>query len=305
VSQREYLNTTAQSDLALDHCVVASQDLETDALLLKEMGFTLTPRSDLSAVGVANYLVLFPPQRPEVASFMEIMAAQKPLADLHPAMASVLRQPGGLRWVVLATHDCQASHAALAARGAQLPEPVHVRREWKISAEQSVWPEFDVTFPQATGLPLPFNTCQYHNVSLYHRSAWLEHANGSIAMVAALALAKEPQRIAEQYARFWGHATRQSSPGCWTVKTGASDFVVFGQEAAKRHFAGLPDQATTLEESARYLGLRFASKHMSHTRTYVEHALPTHDASHMVNTPAGFAITMPDHTQWIMEWIAS
>jgi hypothetical protein len=235
---------------------------------------------------------------------MEIMAAQKPLADLHPAMASVLHKPGGLRWVVLATLDCHASHAALAARGAQLPEPVHVRREWKISAEQSVWPEFDVTFPQATGLPLAFNTCQYHNVSLYHKSDWLEHANGSVAMVAALAVAKEPQRIAEQYAHFWGHAARQISAGCWAVATGASDLVVFGQEAAARHFAGLPDQATALEESARYLGLRFASKHILHTHTYVERAQHAHGALHMINTSAGFAITMPDRAQWIMEWIA-
>jgi Glyoxalase-like domain len=303
VSSAALLDTANQRDLALDHCVVSSNDLEADAALLRRLGFTLTPRSDLSAVGVANYLVLFPPKREDVASFMEIMAAQKPLADLHPAMAAVLSQAGLLRWVVLATPDCQASHTALAARGAHLSHPVHVKREWKISAEQSVWPEFDVTFPQSAGLPLPFNTCQYHNVSLYHRPAWLDHANGSVAMLSALAIAHDPQLVAEQYARYWGHVAQQVSAGCWVVGTGATDLLVFSAQAAARYFAGLTEMATTLDEPARFLGLRLASKHLPQTRQYIEQALLADGASLTINTPSGFAITMPGHQQWIMEWI--
>jgi Glyoxalase-like domain len=303
VSSAALMDAVTQRDLALDHCVVASNDLEADAALLRRLGFTLTPRSDLSAVGVANYLVLFAPQREDVASFMEIMAVQKPLADLHPAMAAVLSQAGRLRWVVLATIDCQASHTALAARGAQLPTPVHVKREWKISAEQSVWPEFDVTFPQSAGLPLPFNTCQYHNVSLYHRPSWLDHANGSVAMLSALAIAHDPQLVAEQYSRYWGHVAQQVSAGCWSVATGASDLLVFGKDSAARYFAGLPEMATALDEPARFVGLRLASKHLPLTRQYIEQALLAEGESRTISTPSGFAITMPGHPQWVMEWI--
>ncbi len=302
----------AKVDLTVDHCVIATNDLEADAMLLQKLGFTLTPRSELQQVGVANYLVLFRPNDSCGASFMEIMAPQRPTESLHPAMAQVLTGPSRIRWVVLATENAEASHLALVNQGANLNQPSYVKREWKLSNVESVWPEFKVTFPTfptSKALPLPFNTCQYFNVKLYHRSVWLKHANGSTVLNAVMVLARDASHFAASYARAWGLQSLpcpQSGKDAWRVHTKGIDLLIFQSSSALQDWSGLSrkqiELATSLaaNESAKYLGVQIGSDQLDNTRDHICSALGLDPI--FGSTSRGYAIAVPNHPEWLIEW---
>jgi hypothetical protein len=202
--------------MTIDHVVAHVADLDAAAARMAELGFTLSPRSDLDNVGVANHLVLFEPEDPTCASFFELMMPTRPAAGLHPAMAAVLGGPPAWRWFVLASADAHADHALLAAQGVDMSAPVHVRREWCIAPGESVWPEFDVTFP--CGGVLPFNLCQYHDVRLYQRAEWMRHANGARRLQALVAVDDAAQASAERHARWLGSRAVPMGGGVWRVE---------------------------------------------------------------------------------------
>lgn len=247
--------------LAVDHCVANTQDLEGSAEVLRRLGFVLSPRSDLDGVGVANHLILFEPHTSGCASFFEIMSPTRNASSLHPAMREVLQGPARLSWLVLASGDAKRSYAHVQAHGMHMPAPVRVKREWKIDG-QSFWPEFDVTFPsQPDAQIVPFNLCQYHNVHLYHRSSWMQHANGARRLLAALAIVDDPEQSSRVYAQLWDAQSRMIAPGIWRVSLGQTSLDFLSAPAWKRRYpdhpvrqglAGLRLQVQDVQSTAQY-----------------------------------------------------
>lgn len=238
--------------LSIDHVVAGVQDLEGTALHLRELGFLSSPRSELQSVGVANRLMLLAPADSACASFFELMQVTD-RAVLHPAMAAMLDAPPAWRWLVLATRDAAASHALLAAQGLAMTAPVHVRREWTVAPGESVWPEFDVTFPAP--IELPFNLCRYHNVSLYQRPDWMRHPNGATRLLSVWAISTEPRALAHRMARWFGSTASPAagSDEVWVVAGRPTQLEIWTAPAFARAHGRVP-------VPAGYAGLRIQAR---------------------------------------------
>ncbi|WP_395713624.1 VOC family protein [Reyranella sp.] len=216
----------------IDHLLTYVRDLDAAAATFRRMGFTLSPLSRIEAMGISNHLVLMRQGIPGFANYIELMSAHD-RARLPPPMAKVLSGPEGIKSMVLGTEDAVAAQQAMLKHGFAAAPPVHVKREWKIAPEQSVFPEFDVLMPVAA--PLAFNACRYFNVDLYLRPEWRVHANGAQRMTTVFAVADEPAAVARRYGDLFDASTRQSGEAVCTTP-GQVDLAVMSSETAKRRF---------------------------------------------------------------------
>ncbi|MBN8938446.1 MAG: VOC family protein [Rhizobiales bacterium] len=193
---------------AIDHLLTYVRDLDAAARFFDALGFTLTPESRIDAMGIVNRLILFPETVGGSANFIELMSVSD-AGRLPPAMARLLSGEEGIKSMVLSFPDAAKAHAHLTGLGCPFAPPVHVRREWTISATESVWPEFDVLLPIDD--VVTFNGCRYHNVALYRRPAWTEHRNGARAFDRVDCRAGDPPRVARRLAAIFGRPDTASA----------------------------------------------------------------------------------------------
>jgi hypothetical protein len=280
--------------LEIDHCVANVTDLDAAAAFVRSAGFTLSPRSDLTAVGVANHLVLFDPPQPNCAAFFELMTTTQP-TKLHPAMAQVLQGQARLSWLVMGSSHAQTSYEHLVQHGSAMPAPVHVKREWRLSQQESIWPEFDVTFPVQH--PLPFNLCQYHNVELYHRAEWRQHANGARQLVAALAVAAQPEQLAHELARLWDMPAHALGAGHWRVGGAAVGLELL----SPAHYRAMYNAEVPLNaDLPAYAGLKLRCKDLAASAAFFDgQGFTRHPSSQST-----WFIRLEPHVHCIMEFCA-
>ena len=186
---------------AIDHLLTFVRDLDEAARLFDRLGFTLTPESRIEAMGIVNRLILFPDASEGSANFIELMSVFD-AARLPTAMAALLSGDEGIKSMVLSLGNVERAHAHFVALGCPFGPPAHVRREWRLSATESVWPEFDVLLP--VNDVVTFNGCRYHNVELYRLPAWTTHRNGARAFDRVYCAAADPQAAASRLANILG-----------------------------------------------------------------------------------------------------
>jgi catechol 2,3-dioxygenase-like lactoylglutathione lyase family enzyme len=186
---------------AIDHLLTNVRDLDEAARFYDRLGFTLTPESRIEAMGIVNRLILFPDASDGSANFIELMSVFD-AARLPPAMAALLSGDEGIKSMVLSLGDVERAHAHFVALGCPFGPPFHVRREWRLSATESVWPEFDVLLP--VNDVVTFNGCRYHNVNLYRLPAWTTHRNGARAFDRVYCAAADTQAAASRLAKILG-----------------------------------------------------------------------------------------------------
>lgn len=220
------------ADVRLDHLLTYVPSLEAAAALFTKMGFTLSPRSSIDAMGISNHLILMNPVGPGRANYLELMSSHD-RSKLGTTMERILSGPAGTRSMVLAAENVSKFHRRVGELGFVASEPVHARREWKIPGEPSVFPEFDVILPVEA--PLRFNACQYYNVELYLRPEWRVHANGAKRIAKCFAVADEPASLAS-YALLFGQPGRECSDGSWRYPTGEIDLQVLTPAVAQQRF---------------------------------------------------------------------
>lgn len=188
---------TANPVRAIDHLLTFVRDLDEAARFFDGLGFTLTPESRIEAMGIVNRLILFADAEDGSANYIELMSVFD--ADrLPPPMAALLSGDEGIKSMVLSLGDIEKARDHFVALGCPFGPPIHVRREWKLSATESVWPEFDVLLPVAD--VVTFNGCRYHNVELYRRPAFTSHRNGARAFDRVYCAATDPSAAAARLA---------------------------------------------------------------------------------------------------------
>jgi hypothetical protein len=127
-----------------------------------------------------------------------------------------------------------------------------VRREWVLGDGSSVHPAFDVLLPQDAGLT--FNACRYHNVDLYRRPEWTQHANTVTAMEALICVAPDPKRLAIRFGEVLEcHA--HPTEGGFTLSFGGVAMEVLAPYAAASRFGSY----ATVADRAHYLGYRLCA----------------------------------------------
>ena len=221
----------------LDHLMTFVQDLDSASATYEQLGFTLSPVSHITTMGISNRLVLLSPRTPGAANFIELMQ----VADsrlLPPPMRVVLSGEEGIKSMVLMTRDAYAAQAKLAKAGYPFAPPAHVRREWKIPGEASAWPEFDVLLPIPA--PLAFNVCQYHNVGLYLRRDWLEHPKSAQHLLAAIGVAANPSQAVIYFEKMFGARANKGSDGGYSVSPGQTSLVLYTPTDFRAHFGVRP-----------------------------------------------------------------
>ncbi|TWT10067.1 VOC family protein [Reyranella sp. CPCC 100927] len=236
-----------QPVIEIDHLLTYVRDLDHAATLFRRMGFTLSPISRIEGMGISNHLVLMHPGVPGAGNYIELMAAHD-RARLPSVMAQTLSGGEGIKSMVLSAADAHAAQAAFVAQGFNADPPVHVKREWPIGPDESVFPEFDVLLP--VDAPLVFNCCRYFNVELYLRPDWMEHANSARCLRSVLAVAAEPQRIVATFASVFGRPPI-GGPDVVRVSPGAVDLVLMTPAALRERY-GLDVSAP--DQGARYIG---------------------------------------------------
>jgi len=186
---------------AIDHLLTFVRDLDEAARFYDRLGFTLTPESRIEAMGIVNRLILFPDASDGSANFIELMSVFD-AARLPPAMAALLSGDEGIKSMVLSLGDVERARAHFVALGCPFGPPIHVRREWRLSATEAVWPEFDVLLPVDD--VVTFNGCRYHNVELYRLAAWTAHRNGARGFDRIYCAAADPRTAASRLANILG-----------------------------------------------------------------------------------------------------
>jgi hypothetical protein len=193
-------------------------------------------------------MVLFAEAAPGCANFIELMSVAD-RARLPPPMASLLSGEERVKSMVLATPDAARCHAHLTGLGMPFAPPLHVRREWVLEGGSSVYPEFDVLLPQDAGLT--FNACRYHDVDLYRRPEWTQHANTVTAMEALICIAPDPRALAIRFGEVL-ECKAHPTEGGFTLNCGGVALEVLTPSAATLRFGSF----ATGVERARYLGYR-------------------------------------------------
>lgn len=253
--------TAVAPDVRLDHLLTYVPALDAAADLFTRMGFTLSPRSSIDAMGISNHLILMNPLGAGRANYLELMSPHA-RDRLNETMQRVLSGPAGIRSMVLATDTIERFHRRMAELGFDAPAPVHARREWKIPGEPSVFPEFDVVLPVEA--PLRFNACRYYNVELYLRPEWRLHANGAKRIKTCFALADDPASLAS-YSVLFGQASNQLSDGSWRFPTGEIDLVVLTPAAARQRF----ELERVENAGVAYLGYEITVASLEHLRAHL------------------------------------
>lgn len=202
----------------IDHLLTAVADAEAAGSAFERLGFTVTPLSVIGSMGLANRLVLLDPLTEGAANFIELMALHDP-TRANPAMRSLLEGPPGIRSLVMASFDAEASRAALEVQG-YAPGPVHkVEREWVLPSGERLDVAFDVLLPMPA--PFAFNVCRYRTLQHYLRPEWRVHPNGAQSLVAVHAVTADPDAATAFYAKLFGKPAERLADGSLVVGPGA------------------------------------------------------------------------------------
>ncbi len=256
----------------IDHLLTYVADLDVASAAYERLGFRLTPRSEIGAMGIANRLALLSPLTAGTGNYIELMSAAD-RTRLPPPMATTLSGTEGVKSMVMATPDAHKAQAELVANGYGFAPPVHVKREWVIPGEGSVWPEFDVMLPIAA--PLPFNLCRYFNLDLYLRQDWRTHPNGARHLIATFAVAPDAHATARYYEALFGQAATLGADGAWIVRAAAVELSIYDPLSFASCFGVAPPAADT----PRYAGYRIATADGDALRTLLARnkvaAIPT------------------------------
>lgn len=186
----------------LDHLMIGVGALDPAAAAFEQAGFTVTPASAMPTIGLANRCVLFTPEAPGVANYLELLHHDPMRAT--PFMRGLLAGADGIKSLVLGCDDVAAASARLAELGAPpTAAPVRIERRWALPSGEALDLAFTVATPALDAPPIYCNLCQHHTLAHYLRPEWRTHANGARRLVAVLAEADRPAAVEAWYARLY------------------------------------------------------------------------------------------------------
>lgn len=246
----------------IDHLMTAVHDPQSAGATFESLGFTATPLSLITAMGLGNRLVLFTPLTAGTANFIELFGITDP-ARVQPVMGELLRGEEGLRSMVLSGPDAAQSHRELVASGYPFAPPIDVEREWRLPSGEVVKPAFRVLLPVPA--PFSFNFCEYKTLSYYLRPEWLTHANGARSVIAVWCIAEDLADAADYYEALYGSRAERSN-GWYSVGPGAVRMRIGTRDAIEHALPG----TALLGGATRYVGYTIRVARIEETRRYFD-----------------------------------
>ena len=227
---------------AIDHLVLAVNDLEAAREAYRRMGFTLTPRAQ-HPWGTANSLVQLQ------GNFLELLAVAEPekIPAPEPSRFSFgafnqtfLKRRQGLSMLVFESKDARRDQAEFASRGLETYEPFDFSRQAKLPDGNLKTVAFSLAFVTEPRMPdAAFFTCQQHAPEFFWKPDYQRHANGARAVVEVVMLANDPGGLAEFFGKLVEPDAVSSSEGALRVVLGHGALTVLDATRLAQRFPGI------------------------------------------------------------------
>lgn len=236
----------------IDHLMVHVHDTEAAGRAFEALGFTVTPKSTMVALGISNRCVLFQPAGDQCCNYIELMAKEDP-ARVPPFMQDILGDAEGPVSLVMATPDAQAAADQLADAGVACQPPFAVTRDWHLTDGVDVQVSFAVCIPTIGQSPLYWNLCEHRTRQHYVRPDMTAHANGAVRISGIDAVTPDAAQAASVLARQWGVEVATGATGKHMVVPG--DVTLAIQESVQSRITGLRIEGLNLPDTACLCGL--------------------------------------------------
>jgi len=227
---------------ALDHLVLAVNDLEAAREAYARMGFTLTPPAQ-HPWGTANSLVQLQ------GNFLELLAIadQAKIPAPEPGRFSFgafnqtfLKRREGLSMLVFQSTDARRDQAEFKARGVETYEPFDFSRQAKLPDGSTKTVAFSLAFATEPRMPeAAFFTCQQHAPEFFWKPEYQRHANGARAVVEVVMLGNDPGGLVEFFGKLVEPAAVTRSEGALRVGLGEGALRVLDATRLAQRFPGI------------------------------------------------------------------
>lgn len=236
----------------IDHLMVHVHDADAAGRAFEALGFTVTPKSVMVALGLSNRCVLFRPAVEGCCNYIELMAREDP-ARVPPFMHDILGDAEGPVSLVMATPDAQAAADQLADTGVACQPPFAVTRDWHLADGVDVQVSFAVCIPTTGQSPIYWNLCEHRTRQHYVRPDVTTHANGAVRISGIDAVAPDAAQVASTLARQWGTKVSADADDAVLVAPGAVTLAI--RKSAQRRITGLRIEGLNLPEPVSLYGL--------------------------------------------------
>ncbi len=201
----------------LDHCIIATRDLEVARKTYEQLGFTLSRRGRHIGWGTANYCIMFGPD------YLELLGIVDP--DQYTAgLENFTKNREGLIKIVSRSNDIEVTRSHLQNAGFHPQEIKDLGRTLEMP-DGDVIPRFKLVHLTGSDTPgLSTFTCQHLTPELVWRDEWMHHANGAKAVYAYTILHDDPASLAETYSKFYD-ITPVLQSGQLIVETGGGKLI--------------------------------------------------------------------------------
>ncbi len=227
---------------AIDHLVLAVNDLEAARDAYRRMGFTLTPPAQ-HPWGTSNGLVQLQ------GNFLELLAIAEPAKIPPPEPGrfsfgafnqTFLKRRQGLSMLVFQSADARRDQAEFKARGLETYEPFDFSRQAKLPDGSFKTVAFSLAFVTEPRMPdAAFFTCQQHAPEFFWKPEYQRHANGARAVVEVVMLANDPTGFAEFFGKLVEPAAVARSEGALRVRLGKGALSVLDATRLSQRFPGI------------------------------------------------------------------
>lgn len=227
---------------AIDHLVLAVNDLEAAREAYRRMGFTLTPRAQ-HPWGTANSLVQLQ------GNFLELLAVAEPEKipqaesgrfSFGAFNQSYLRRRQGLSMLVFQSSDARVDQTEFRARGLETYEPFNFERQAKLPDGSLKTVAFSLAFVTEPRMPeAAFFTCQQHAPEFFWKPDYQRHANGAQAVIEVVMLANDPGGLADFFGRLVEPDAVSRAEGALRVQLGEGALSVLDATRLAQRFPGV------------------------------------------------------------------
>lgn len=255
----------------IDHLVLATRDLESQADVYRRLGFTVGARNR-HPWGTLNHIVQFPGCFLELISIepgFQRPAPDEPVAQFATFLADFLDQREGLAMLVLESQDAKADHADFAAKGIGKGETFTFARKGRRPDGSEVELGFTLAFATSPAIPgQGFFVCQHHFPENFWNAEFQRHANAVSGVSAVVMVAADPNEHLAFLQAFAGAGTSHRISTGWAIETGRGRIEVV-TEAGLRALVGSGGGVLDTGGPA-FAAVRFASRDLAATRAALE-----------------------------------
>jgi catechol 2,3-dioxygenase-like lactoylglutathione lyase family enzyme len=227
---------------AIDHLVLAVNDLDAAREAYRRMGFTLTPPAQ-HPWGTSNSLVQLQ------GNFLELLAVAEPAKIPPPEPGrfsfgafnqTFLKRRQGLSMLVFQSSDAARDQAEFKARGLETYEPFEFSRQAKLPDGSLKTVAFSLAFVAEPRMPeAAFFTCRQHAPEFFWKSEYQRHANGARAVIEVVMHANDPGGFVEFFGKLVEPAAVTRSEGALHVALGEGRLSMLDATRLAQRFPGI------------------------------------------------------------------